>query len=66
MDQFYRSLLATLISNHFPTFGAGFRSLAYASVALNEMIGPILFKTAIDRSGEASSAPEKSRRAEEL
>jgi Kef-type K+ transport system membrane component KefB len=58
--------LATLISNAFPSFGAGFRALAFASVALNEMIGPILFKTAIDRSGETSSAPEKSRRAEEL
>lgn len=58
--------LATLISNAFPSFGAGFRALAYASVALNEMIGPILFKTALDRTGETSSAPEKSRRAEEL
>jgi hypothetical protein len=27
-----------------------------ATVALNEMIGPVLFKLAIDRAGEASPA----------
>ena len=45
----------------FPSFGASFRSLAIATVALNEMIGPILFKTALDTAGESSKAPEKER-----
>jgi Kef-type K+ transport system membrane component KefB len=58
--------LASVIANAFPSFGVGFSALAFSGVALNEMIGPILFKTSIDRSGETSSAPEKSRRAEEL
>lgn len=58
--------LATLISNAFPSFGAEFRALAFACVALNEMLGPILFKHALDRLGETASTPEKSRRAEEL
>lgn len=48
--------LSVVIARTFPEFGEGFRSLAIASVALNEMIGPILFKLALDRSGEAQPA----------
>ncbi len=44
--------LSVVISKAFPTFGPGFRSLAIAAVAINEMIGPILFKFALDRAGE--------------
>jgi Kef-type K+ transport system membrane component KefB len=51
--------LAGVVAREFPTFGAGFRSLAIATVALNEMIGPILFKLALDRSGE-TQGPEPS------
>ena len=32
-----------------------------ATVAINELVGPILFKLAIDRSGESSHAPEELR-----
>src|SRR5207247_10775313 len=49
--------LAASISSRFPTFGNGFRALAIATVALNEMFGPILFKLALDRTGESSVAP---------
>jgi Kef-type K+ transport system membrane component KefB len=49
--------LAATISSKFPTFGNGFRALAIATVALNEMFGPILFKFALDRTGETSAAP---------
>ena len=42
----------------FPRFGDGFRALAIATVALNEMVGPVLFKFALDRTGETSTAPE--------
>jgi len=49
--------LGAAIASRFPTFGNGFRALAIATVALNEMIGPILFKLALDRTGETSVAP---------
>jgi Kef-type K+ transport system membrane component KefB len=49
--------LGATIAQRFPTFGDSFRALVIATVALNEMIGPILFKLALDRSGETSAAP---------
>jgi Kef-type K+ transport system membrane component KefB len=49
--------VAAVIERTFPILGSGFRSLAIATVALNEMVGPVLFKTALDRSGETSSTP---------
>jgi Kef-type K+ transport system membrane component KefB len=45
--------IATRVAGQFPTFGAGFAALAVAVVAVNEVAGPILFKLAIDRAGEA-------------
>jgi Kef-type K+ transport system membrane component KefB len=47
--------LSVVVARNFPEFGEGFRALAIATVALNEMIGPVLFKFALDRSGEASA-----------
>jgi Kef-type K+ transport system membrane component KefB len=44
--------LAVYMANEFPRIGEGFRSLAIAAVAINEMIGPILFKFALSRAGE--------------
>src|SRR4029077_433280 len=51
--------LAVVIARSFPSFGESFRSLVVASVAINEVVGPILFKLALDRVGEtgASEAP---------
>ena len=46
--------LAVLVAREFPAIGTGFRALAIATVAINEMVGPILFKLALDRSGETS------------
>jgi hypothetical protein len=45
--------MAVLVERSFPSFGAGFRSLAIANVALNELVGPVLFKFALDRTGES-------------
>jgi Kef-type K+ transport system membrane component KefB len=45
--------LSITIGNAFPAIGEGFRSLAIAAVAINEMIGPVLFKLALDRNGES-------------
>ncbi len=44
--------LSVVIAKAFPSFGEEFRNLAIAAVAINEMIGPVLFKFALDRSGE--------------
>jgi len=46
--------LSLVVAREFPAIGAEFRSLAIATVAMNEMIGPILFKLALDRAGETS------------
>jgi Kef-type K+ transport system membrane component KefB len=44
--------LSAVIERAFPSVGGGFRSLVVATVAINEVIGPILFKLALDRVGE--------------
>lgn len=41
-----------IIARAFPEFGEAFRSLAIGVVAINEMIGPVLFKLGLDRAGE--------------
>lgn len=41
-----------IIARAFPEFGQGFGNLAIGVVALNEMIGPVLFKLGLDRAGE--------------
>ncbi|MEB2313580.1 MAG: cation:proton antiporter [Sorangiineae bacterium] len=48
--------LAMVVRQSFPSFGAEFGSLAVASLALNEMVGPVLFKLALDRAGETAPA----------
>jgi Kef-type K+ transport system membrane component KefB len=52
--------VAAVIERTFPVLGSGFRALSIATVALNEMVGPVLFKLALDRSGESSRAARPS------
>ena len=52
--------ISSVVARAFPSFGEGFRALAIATVAVNEMVGPVLFKLALDRSGETSNAPRPS------
>jgi hypothetical protein len=47
--------LSVVIEAAFPQFGASFRSLVVATVAVNEVIGPVLFKFALDRAGETGA-----------
>lgn len=47
--------LSAVIEHSFPTFGPGFRSLVVATVAVNEVAGPVLFKLGLERAGEVSS-----------
>jgi Kef-type K+ transport system membrane component KefB len=53
--------LAVVIADAFPSIGEGFKSLAIAAVAINEMTGPILFKFALDRAGETQREEAMSR-----
>ncbi len=49
--------LGSLVAREFPSIGGGFRALAIATVAINELVGPVLFKLALDRAGETSEEP---------
>jgi Kef-type K+ transport system membrane component KefB len=51
--------MALVVERAFPSFGAGFRSLAIANVALNELVGPVLFKFALDRTGESGRGTQE-------
>jgi Kef-type K+ transport system membrane component KefB len=53
--------LAVTIERAFPKFGPPFRALAVATVALNQLVGPILFKAALDLNGETAREPARSR-----
>jgi Kef-type K+ transport system membrane component KefB len=46
--------LGAVVARDFPVLGDGFRALSIATVAINEMVGPILFKLALDRCGETA------------
>ncbi|HET6984791.1 MAG TPA: cation:proton antiporter [Myxococcaceae bacterium] len=50
--------IAGKIQKEHPGYGAGFAAMAVATVAMNELVGPILFKTALDRSGETAKHDE--------
>jgi len=51
--------IAAKIQGEFPSFGATFAAMAVATVALNELVGPVLFKTALDRTGESAGQAEQ-------
>lgn len=44
--------LAGVLARTFPAIGGGLHSLVIATVAINEVIGPIFFKLALERAGE--------------
>jgi Kef-type K+ transport system membrane component KefB len=47
--------MAVAVSEQFPTFGPGLGALAIVAVGINEAVGPILFKWALDRAGESAA-----------
>jgi Kef-type K+ transport system membrane component KefB len=53
--------LGVVVRGAFPGIGAQFNSLVIAAVAINEMIGPILFKLALDRAGESDRSEPAAR-----
>ena len=44
--------LATIVADAYPVLGTQLRSLALALIAINQTIGPVLFRRAIEKSGE--------------
>jgi hypothetical protein len=50
--------VANTITRTFPSIGEGFAAMAIAAVAINEMTGPVLFKFALDRTGESNPEEE--------
>jgi Kef-type K+ transport system membrane component KefB len=52
--------LSLLVAREFPSLGTAFRALVVATVAINEVVGPVLFKLGLDRSGETSRLPAPS------
>ncbi len=46
------------VQGEFPAFGTAFAAMGVATVAVNEMVGPVLFKTALDRTGETARQAE--------
>lgn len=49
--------LSVVVAREFPSIAGPFRALTIATVALNELVGPVLFKLALDRAGETSRQP---------
>ena len=45
--------IGAVVQRAVPSVGASIQSLVIATVAINEMVGPILFKLALDRTGES-------------
>lgn len=48
--------LASVVAEVFPTFGTELRTLLLALIALNQLVGPILFRRALVQSGEVPGA----------
>jgi len=49
--------LSIVVAREFPVIGVPFRALTIATVAINEVVGPVLFKLALDRAQETSRQP---------
>jgi hypothetical protein len=48
--------LATVVADVYPSRGGEMRALLLATIALNESVGPILFRFGLKRAGELKSA----------
>ncbi len=44
--------LTSVVANVYPELGSAIRTLALAVIAINQLIGPVLFRRALSRSGE--------------
>jgi hypothetical protein len=48
--------LATAVAEVYPTIGAAIKTLALALIAVNQVIGPIIFRRALVAAGEIGEA----------
>lgn len=48
--------IGAIVERNLPAIGPGIRSLILATIAINEVVGPVLFKFSLDRAGESRSA----------
>jgi Kef-type K+ transport system membrane component KefB len=51
--------LSAVLARTFPAVGDGLRSLVVATVAINEVVGPIFFKLGLERGGEVRPGQEE-------
>ncbi len=49
--------LTVIVASQYPEWGIAIETLMVALIALHELIGPILFKTALARAGEIAESP---------
>ncbi|MGE0594013.1 MAG: cation:proton antiporter [Vicinamibacterales bacterium] len=52
--------LATIVAQEFPDWGTGLQTLLVAMIALQQLVGPILFRAALVRAGEVGRMDESS------
>ena len=45
--------LVQVVANRYPEWGLPFATIAVAAITINQIVGPIAFKTALERAGEA-------------
>lgn len=45
--------IGAIVERNLPAIGPGIRALILATIAINEVVGPVLFKLALDKSGES-------------
>jgi hypothetical protein len=50
--------LADLMARHFPHWGLSVRALVLSVMTLNVLVGPLLFRVALTRAGEAGRRTE--------
>jgi Kef-type K+ transport system membrane component KefB len=50
--------MAVIVENSFPEWGARFKALILAVIAINQVAGPILLQKLLERSGETGQKPE--------
>ena len=51
--------LATIVAQAYPERGAQIRTLFLAVMAVNQILGPILFRLGLDRGGEITDVAEE-------
>lgn len=54
--------LVQVVAHRYPEWGVPFATIAVAAIAINQVVGPIAFKYALERAGEAKATKRRSSR----